>query len=240
MSEESPVTAARDLVRRTPAAALAVTLADGSPYASLVLAATDQAGQPLLFISNLAEHTRALAADPRASLLFDGTAGLADRLTGARVSLLGRMARTEDPLLKERFLRRHPSAEVYRDFADFSLWQMTVERAHLVAGFGRIHWLDGDAFVLNAAQYAALPPAEAGIVSHMNDDHLDAIGLYATELLGIGAAEWRLSGIDPEGIDLIAGERRGRVRFPVHVSNVTEARTRLVELVKLAREPRKS
>ncbi|WP_233560073.1 HugZ family pyridoxamine 5'-phosphate oxidase [Oleomonas cavernae] len=235
-TQESPADSARDLVRRTPTAALAVTLGDGSPYASLVLAATDHGGQPLLFISRLAEHTRALEADPRASLLFDGTVGLADRLTGARVSLVGRLARDDDPWLKERFFRRHPAAEIYRDFADFSLWRMVVERAHLVAGFGRIHWIDGGAFVLNAAQYAALQEGEAGVVAHMNEDHLDAIALYATQLLGEADADWRISGVDPEGIDLIAGDRRSRLRFPSHVSSVMEVRTRLVELVKTARE----
>jgi hypothetical protein len=234
--QESPAEIARDLVRRTPTAALAVTLGDGSPYASLVLAATDQGGQPLVFISALAEHTRALEADPRASLLFDGTLGLAERLTGARVSLVGRMVRDDDPLLAARYFRRHPAAEAYRGFADFALWRMTVERAHLVAGFGRIHWIDGGAFVLNAAQYAALQEGEAGVVAHMNQDHLDAIALYATQLLGEAPADWRISGVDPEGVDLIAGDRRSRLRFPSHVSNVMEVRTRLVELVKTARE----
>lgn len=235
MTDENPATLARTLVRRTPVASLAVNLPDGGPYASLVLAAADHGGQPLLFISRLAEHTRALEADPRASILFDGTTGLHDRLTGARVSLVGRMVRDDDPQLKERFFRRHPSAGIYRDFADFGLWRMEVERAHLVAGFGRIHWIDRAAFVLDTAPYADLQPAEDGIISHMNEDHLDATALYATALLGEAAGDWRLTGIDPEGTDLLNGERCARLTFPKPVANATDARVRLVELVKIAR-----
>ncbi|MDD3446729.1 MAG: pyridoxamine 5'-phosphate oxidase family protein, partial [Zavarzinia sp.] len=177
-SLQTPGDKARDLVRRVPTAALAVRLTpDGAPYASLVLAACDHAGRPLLFISKLAEHTKALEADAAACLLFDGTVGLAARLTGARASLVGRMERVDDETLKDRFIARHPEAEMYRDFADFGLWRMAVERVHLVAGFGRIHWIDGADFLFDAD--AALAGAEAGIVAHMNEDHADAVALCA-------------------------------------------------------------
>ena len=52
----------------------------GRPYASLVLSACDHGGSPLLLLSDLAEHSKNLAAEPKAALLFDGTAGLADPL----------------------------------------------------------------------------------------------------------------------------------------------------------------
>src|SRR3546814_18542405 len=81
-----------------------------------------------------------LAADPRAALLVDGTAGLDEPLTGARASVLGRLRRDDDPGRRARYLRRHPSAEGYAGFGDFEIWPMQVDRAHLVAGFGRNRW----------------------------------------------------------------------------------------------------
>lgn len=233
---KSPADTARDLVRRMPTASLGVLLPGGAPYVSLVLAAVDHAGRPLIFISGLAEHTKALLADARASLLFDGTAGQVARLTGARVSLVGRMVRLDDERLKDRFIARHAEAEMYRDFPDFGLWRMEPERAHLVAGFGRIHWIPAADFLFDDSPCAALAEDEAGIVAHMNADHADAVGLYATALLGLPAAQWRMTGLDPEGADLVAPEGlRGRIPFDRVVVNATEARIVLVDLVRRAR-----
>ena len=65
--------------------------AAGWPYASLVLVAVDHDLTPILLLSDLAEHTRAIQADGRVSLLFDGTAGLDQPLTGPRVTVVGRV-----------------------------------------------------------------------------------------------------------------------------------------------------
>ena len=91
----------------------------GSPYVSLAVLAADHRGVPILLLSRLAGHTQNLEADPRISLLFDGTAGLASPLTGARATIQGKVARVDDPLLQARFVRRHPDAAVYAGFAGF-------------------------------------------------------------------------------------------------------------------------
>ena len=57
-------------------------------------------------MSDLAEHSKNIAADPRAALLIDGTAGRTDPLTGPRVTVLGTVEKTEDPRLKARFVAR--------------------------------------------------------------------------------------------------------------------------------------
>jgi len=131
---------ARALLREAQRATLA-TLLDGAPYASLVLVAEDEDGSPILLLSDLAEHAKNLKRDKRASLLIDGTAGLADALAGPRVTLLGSFERKNDERLKARFLARHPSAATYAGFGDFACYRMNVARAHLVEGFGRIAWI---------------------------------------------------------------------------------------------------
>jgi heme iron utilization protein len=141
MSEAGPGAKARDLLRQAQRATLA-TLLDGAPYASLVLVAEDEDGAPILLLSDLAEHAKNLKRDKRASLLIDGTAGLADALAGPRVTLLGSLERSGERRLKSRFLARHPSAAAYAGFGDFACYRMTVARAHLVEGFGRIAWIE--------------------------------------------------------------------------------------------------
>ncbi len=232
----------RELVRSLDRAALATALPGENgpgknetwPYASLVLVAVDHDLSPILLMSDLAEHTKAIRADNRVSLLFDGTAGLDQPLTGPRVSLLGRASPADDERLKRRFLARHPDAEIYAGFGDFRFYRVALERAHLVGGFGKIRWLSA-AELMPAPPAAALVEAEAGIVAHMNDDHADAVGLYAGTLLGLAGTGWRMTGIDGEGIDLRLGGTVARLALPAPVSGTDEARQALIALVAKAR-----
>ncbi|MBI3514368.1 MAG: DUF2470 domain-containing protein [Proteobacteria bacterium] len=235
---DTPGAIARGLIRAADRAVLASSLARpglaGWPYGSLVLVATDHDLSPLLLISDLADHTRNIAQEPRVSLLFDGTAGVADPLTAARLSVLGTCARDNAPGARARFLARHPSAEAYAGFGDFHLYRVTLEAAHLVAGFGRIHWLSA-ADVAPSAPPAALVVAEPDIVAHMNQDHADALDAYAHGLLGRTGTGWRMTGIDAEGCDLRRAGEVARVAFAQPISDPEGARAELVRLVKEAR-----
>lgn len=231
----------RDLVRGLDRAALATLLPGENgtwPYASLVLVAMDHDLSPILLMSDLAEHCKAIRADNRVSLLFDGTGGLEQPLTGPRVSLLGRAAPigegADGERQKRRFLARHPDSAMYAGFGDFRFYRVAVERAHLVGGFGKIRWLSA-AELMPGAPAVALVEAEAGIVAHMNEDHADAVGLYAEKLLGLPGTGWRMTGIDGEGIDLRLGGRIARLALPSPASGPDEARKALVALAAKAR-----
>jgi heme iron utilization protein len=69
----------------------------------------------------------------------------------------------------------------------------------------------------------------------MNEDHADAVRLYATKLLGAEDAAWRLSGLDPEGLDLVLGEATLRLPFPARVTSAAELRKTVVGLAQEAR-----
>ena len=228
----SPAATARRLLRSLDRATLA-TSQDGWPYASLVLAAVDHDASPLLLLSDLAEHSKNLQRDSRASLLFYGTAGRDDPLTGARVTVLGEARPVDDARLLARFTARHPSAAGYAGFADFHLYRLAIARAHLVAGFGRIHAIPAQALRSPAAP--ALAAAEPDIVKHMNEDHAEAVELYATRLGGAGGTGWRMTGIDPEGIDLRRAGSVVRLDFPVPVGDPEGARAALVRFARQAR-----
>ena len=135
---------ARRLMLDQTRTALGTTM-DGAPYLSLALVAFDAGGAPLLLLSDLAQHTQNLQADARVSLLFDGTAGLDDPLTGPRLTVLGAATRCNDPAVLDRYVAAHPSAAMYAGFKDFNLYRVAIDRGHFVAGFGRIEWIDGAA-----------------------------------------------------------------------------------------------
>jgi putative heme iron utilization protein len=109
------------------------------PFVSLVIPALDAGGNPLLLLSDLSDHVRNLAGDSKASLLFDGTEGRAEQLSGPRATLLGEVAVTEAAADRAAYLARHPSAVFYADFKDFRFYRFNLREALLVAGFGRIH-----------------------------------------------------------------------------------------------------
>ena len=234
-TEPDPAASARRILRRVARAALGTLLRDagGAPYVSLVNVATDHDGAPVLLLSDLADHTRNLAADQRASLLLDDTGAREDPLAGERLTVQGRLARTDEPEHRRRYLARHPVAALYADFRDFHFYRLAVERAHLVAGFGRIHWLDAAALLVPPAP--ALSAREADIVQHMNDDHQDAIDACVRGLLGLAGDGWRLTGVDPEGCDVRRAHDTARLTFARAVLDAESARAELVRLTRAAR-----
>lgn len=232
---------AKRLLRQIRSGALA-TLAQGTlhPFATLVSIATDFDGCPILLTSRLSTHTGNLLADPRVSVLL-AEGGRGDPLAHPRLTLVGRAVRATEPTerarLKARFLARHPKSALYADFGDFSFWRIGVEAAHLNGGFGKAADFQGGA-VLTALEGAeALVAAEQGALGHLNEDHADALQLYATRLAGAGDGQWRATGLDPEGLDLACGDRTARVAFPHRIEEPAGLRKILVELAALARGP---
>lgn len=227
---------ARQLLRTTRAGALAtLDRGAGFPFASLVTVATDLDGSPLFLMSGLAAHTQNLLRDPRASLLL-APGGKGDPLAHPRLTVIGRAERTDAPRARSRFLARLPKAALYADFGDFAFWRLEIAGAHLNGGFARAATLTADALRTDLSGADALVAAAEGALAHMNRDHRDALALYATVLAGLPPGDWRATGLDPEGIDLAAGERTARVAFPERV--LEPGRLRLV-LKRLADEARK-
>src|SRR6201996_2027489 len=189
----NPSRLSKSLIRRSRQGALATLMAGtGDPYCSLVTMASAPDGSPILLISRLALHTRNLLADDRVSLMLDERAP-GDPLEGARIMIAGKAVEAgeaDGALLRRRYLAAHPSAEVFVDFKDFSFFRIQPSGAHLVAGFGRIIDLEPAQFLTEIGDAGGLLEAEPGAVEHMNEDHREAMNLYATRLLGAESADW--------------------------------------------------
>ncbi len=140
--------------------------------------------------------------------------------------------------MRRRFLARHPKSELYVGFGDFEFWRMNVASAHLNGGFARAADLKAADLLTDMSGADELIAAEEGAVEHMNSDHAEATRLYATKLLGEEDGPWRISGLDPDGADLAAGDRTARLAFRERVTSGGACGRSLVALAKQARSAR--
>lgn len=226
---------AKRLLRSVRTGTLATLDAEtGAPFASLVTVATDPGGAPLILVSRLSAHTQNMDADPRASILL-AVAGKGDPLAHPRLTVSGQLELADGAAVRRRFLARHPKAELYVDFPDFTFRRLAVEAGHLNGGFAKAARLTAAQMATDLDGADPLLDAEEGAVAHMNEDHADAIRLYATRLAGAPDAEWRATGLDPEGMDLAAGDLTARFVFPERVTDAGALRRTLVDLAAQAR-----
>jgi putative heme iron utilization protein len=196
--------------------------------------ATTVGASPVLLLSKLALHTKNLLSDARVSLMLDERKQ-GDPLEGARIMLMGRCVQDDDTATPVAYLRRHPDAEMYANFSDFSFYRMEIARAHLVAGFGRIVDLKPQDILTDISDAKALVEAEPDAIAHMNTDHAETCRLYATKLLGAEDGDWRCVGIDPEGIELQNGQMALRLQFPQRITALGPLRVMLKALAAEAR-----
>jgi heme iron utilization protein len=230
-----PIRVTKRLLREGRTGALATLMQNtGDPYCSLVNVATDPSGAPIMLLSKLAVHTQNILADMRMSLMLDERKA-GDPLEGARVMLIGTATADADPKIRHTYLRRHPGAEIFVGFSDFSFYKMEIKRAHLVAGFGRIVDLSPVNILINTSDAQALIEVEEEAIKHLNADHAETCRLYATRLLGGADGDWRCVGIDAEGIELQQGRAVLRLDFPQRVTRPTLLRAMLKQLAEKAR-----
>ena len=213
----------------------------GAPYGSLVTFAMD-GPSPVFFISELAEHTKNLRVDARASLLI-AESGDGDPLAKGRVTLLGH-ARTlpaglEREAAKEAYLSVHPNAAYYVDYSDFAFWCLDVESVRYIGGYGRMSWVDLAAW--RAGEPDPIAPHASAIIGHMNADHADAMVVFCRAFtLATDTTAATMTGVDRYGFEMSAQTGRGprpiRLPFPAPIVTPDDARRAMVGLVRRARE----
>ena len=233
---------ARTLVEQAPDGTLSTIATDpaGFPYGSLVLFGLLD-NDPLFLISGLATHTRNLKADGRASLLIKES-GPDNPLALGRVTLVGPCAPVDAehvPQAKAAFLKKNPAAKFYADFGDFAIWRLSVSHVRYIGGFGRMSWVGPEDW--KHATPDPIAPHAGGIISHMNEDHVEAMRLYCEAFSRTGAVqEVSMVGVDRYGVEMSAvlpdGPRPIRVAYRSPAESPGAVRRALVALVKEARQ----
>jgi hypothetical protein len=227
---------ARSLLHRVDAGVLSTqSLAmPGFPFGSLAPFAMTHEGRPLIYVSRIAEHTRNLAANPRACLtVIEATKG--NRQALGRTSLVGEaqeVPAAEREAAAQRYFAFFPEQRAYEDFHDFEFWRIEPTRVRWIGGFGEIHWIERDAWLVPAPAWSA---GEASIAQHMNDDHRDAMELMCRRFLGIEPDALELVAVDPEGFHMKVGAAIHWLPFERACHTAHEVRMEMVRLTKQAR-----
>jgi heme iron utilization protein len=232
---------ARTIAASTNTGTLATLTADGAPWASFVTYGL-LGGAPVLCVSNLAEHGRNLAADPRASIAIVAPTSETDPLASGRVTLAGvveQPAGDERVAARDAHLSAVAAAKYYIDYSDFSLWVLRVQRVRWVGGYGRMDSATGDAYA--AAEADPVQPNAAGAIAHLNADHAGALVEMAKTLGGYpDTTAATCTGADRYGLDLRVVTERGmaytRVGYAAPIDSIDELRSATVALVHQARQ----
>lgn len=231
---------ARTIAASTNTATLATLTTAGDPWASFVTYGLS-GGAPVLCVSNLAEHGRNLAGDPRVSIAIVSATTDPDPLANSRITLAGVAERPSGDQLaaaRQAHLDAVPAAKYYVDYVDFTLWVLRVDRVRWVGGYGRMDSATGADY--SAAEPDPVHPIAAGAIDHLNADHAEALALMSQTLGGypdtITAA---CTGADRYGLDLKVTTKRGvaypRIGYAERLDSPDQLRSATVELTRRAR-----
>jgi len=202
---------------------------DGHPFGSIVPYVVDADGAPTILISDIAQHTKNLIEDPRASLMVMAQSEGEIQAGGRLTCIVEAQRLAEEGDVGERYYRYFPQSRAYHQAHGFAFWRLQPIRFRYIGGFGDIRWIEPNDFMLTNPFAGA---AEAGIVEHMNDDHGKAIHHYL-DLAGVEPDdEARMLGMDSEGFDLATNGKIVRIALEAPVKNAAEARGALVALAR--------
>ena len=204
---------ARLLLRATRTAALAtIDRGAGGPLTTLVALGCDAGGVPLMLFSQLSQHTKNLAADPRGSLLLAARAERGDPLNRPRLTLSGRILPREGAGARARYVRQNPKSRLYASFADFGVYAMAIDSVHFNGGFARAAVLEPGDLITDTAGAEELIEAEAALLAQVNSDGA-RLARLAGDRKSDGARRWQARSLDPEGLDVASGAATGRIVF---------------------------
>lgn len=215
---------ARDVLLTSRTCGLAtLDPASGYPYNTATNIAVEPDGTPFFFAARLALHARNIEADPRISLVL-APFNKGDALTLPRLTLVGRaelMSDAETTLAKSRYIARYPKAKLYLGLPDTQLYRMRFDGVQINGGPAR-----------NASNITAddlrtdLLGADA-LMSAVDDEiaRINAIKGEAPRLAimaGRRPGAWKVTSIDPDGVNLASSQDLARLWFTERVTNLNQ------------------
>lgn len=210
----------------------------GYPLGSVTPYVLDEQNQPIILISEIAQHTANLKTDGRCSLTMTASTAPGFSLdtpdnvqAEARLCVMADAQLLDEPELEPaaaRYLRFFPESEDYFTTHDFRFWRLRPVKLRFIGGFGQIHWFDPDA-VLTPNPFSS--QAETSACVHMNADHLDALCSYC-DFAGIvrGESQPSLVGVDAHALHVRVGGAVYRLAFRAPVSNLDELRQETIAM----------
>lgn len=212
--------AARDLFRTSRIAALATLDRDsGYPYSTVTNFSVEPDGTPVFYAAGVSLHARNLIADPRVSLALTRPGGL-DVLNERRLTLVGRawpLPSGAAAAVQERYRRRFPKSAAYLALRDARMFRVEIEALHLNGGPARnTDDLTPDDLRTDLAGAETLCRDELAEIRALNGNR-QALAALSARAGGV-RGRWRVTSIDPEGLDLAAEGAVGRIWFPSRIN----------------------
>ena len=201
--------------------------APGYPFGSVTPYCFDRRGRPVILISRIAQHTKNIEANPKVSLIATER-DVDDIQANGRVTYLGeaKPITADDADTVQRYYRLFPDARDYHKTHDFDFYYLEFYRARFISGFGKIYWVERDAFLReNPFSHAE----ETSAIDHMNQDHVDAMKRYCRlDNIPLKNDETPvMAGIDGEGFHLLLTKRIYRFSFDEPVATLGSLRHKL-------------
>ncbi|TQV75173.1 DUF2470 domain-containing protein [Aliikangiella marina] len=209
---------------------------DGYPFGSVTPFISDSEGKLYLYISDIAQHSINLTANNKMSVTIFNQGKSGDQNENARITIVGDCTKVAEQMQEEmlrKYILRFPDAKTYQKAHVFYMWEVKVERVRYIGGFGKIFWIKKEDWTGQPVPWDKV--AESAMISHMNDDHQDAMELILHQHYAIKDPKVMMSGIITEGCYLYSNSKNYFVPFNDICSEQSDVRKQLVALTKAAR-----
>lgn len=196
----------------------------GYPFGSLTPYAIDKKGEAIILISDIAQHTKNILADPRVSLTIIETMTGEVQAKG-RFTYLGTAMKISDEELSDisqRYTSLYPESKGYFEAHGFSYYRIKFEKGRFIGGFGKIFWITPEELLL---ENSFTVEEEHVAIDHMNNDHKDAIKGYLDKFFNIKVSsgdEPIITRINPFGFDIRVKNTLFFYPFPAVINTLNE------------------
>ena len=206
---------------------------EGYPFGSFTTFTTDRNRTVIIYASGLAQHTKNLLHNSKASLTIYNLEQNGDQQDSQRLTLLGDLVLAADQDdCKERFSLFLPHSVNYHKMHDFSFYKLVINQARWIGGFGQIAWLKPEQWIDSKPKWLE---REKSIINHMNNDHSNSIISTLHAQLGIKDSKAEMVAINTDGYYVRSNNELMFLKFDKCCTNLKDFKN---ELVKQAHENR--
>jgi putative heme iron utilization protein len=203
----------------------------GYPFGSVTPYVTTHEGRVAVYVSEIAQHTRNMRADPKVCLTVTEAGGAGNQQALGRVTVVGdarEVPADQRSVVEARYFSFFPEARDYAGTHDFLFYWVEPRRVRYIGGFGQIFWVEPEGWSVPTPSWSA---GEEGIIEHMNTDHEKAAVHIARQHGAAGTRKAELVSLDAEGFHLRADSDLLYVPFPAPCMTSEQVRAAMVQLV---------
>lgn len=198
----------------------------GYPFGSLTPYAIDKHGEAIILISDIAQHTKNIRADPRVSLTIIETMTGEVQAKG-RFTYLGRAEKVPAEEVDDvgtRYTALYPESKDYFEAHGFAFYRIKFQKGRFIGGFGKIFWITPEELLF---KNSFTLQEEASAIEHMNTDHTESIKKYLEQFFAVKVTKEEkpeIARIIPFGFDIRLRQDLFFYPFPETVKSLNDLR----------------